>query len=151
MLFWHLLCVVGRSDCAKLQIVFPYRNWLRKLFLRYCEKLSLNIIARFFTITMKLCNYSVKIQMVLIVFWDLAQLFKADLIHTFQLSQLSYRGKFLDLYLKSVFKKILFVKSLVFWKKNENQIENKFWTFVWPCYTWNKWNMENAIFFLITT
>ena len=40
-------------------------------------------------------------------------------------------------------------RRLVFWKKNEtiNKIELR--AFVWTCYTWNKCNMENAIFFLI--
>ena len=47
------------------------------------------------------------------------------------------------LYLKSVFKKILF------WKKIEKPNEIKFWTIVWICYTWSKCNMENTILFLI--
>ena len=55
--------------------------------------------------------------------------------------------EFLDTYLKSTFKKILFIKSLVFWKKNEKQNKIKFWTFASTCYTWYKCNMENAIFF----
>ena len=61
----------------------------------------------------------------------------------------SVDGEFLDLYSKSVFKKIMFIKSLVFWKKNEKQNEIKFWKFVWACYTWNNCNLENAIFCLI--
>ena len=54
-------------------------------------------------------------------------------------------GESLDLYLKRVF---CFWKYL-FWKKNEKGNEIKFWTFVWTCYTRNKYNMENVIFFLI--
>ena len=32
-------------------------------------------------------------------------------------------------------------------KQNEKQNESKFWTFVRICCTWNKYNLENAIFF----
>ena len=50
------------------------------------------------------------------------------LLFAFQLS--SCRWRFLDLYLKSVFKDILFINSFVFWKKNEKGNKIKFWTFV---------------------
>ena len=29
--FWYLVCVFGRINCVKAQIVFPYWNWLKKL------------------------------------------------------------------------------------------------------------------------
>ena len=48
-----------------------------------------------------------------------------------------FNGESLDLYLKSVFKKIMFIKKM------------KFWTFVRTSYNWSKYNMENTTFFLI--
>ena len=53
-------------------------------------------------------------------------------------------GKFLDLYLKSILKKILFISVL---KENEKWNKIKLWTFLWTWYVWNKCNMENVIFF----
>ena len=60
-------------------------------------------------------------------------------------------GEFLDFHLKRAFTKILFINSLVSWKKNEKRNEIIFWKFVWTCDTWNKCkcNIENEILFLI--
>ena len=51
-----------------------------------------------------------------------------EYIHVIFLNKAA-NGELLDLYLKAFSKKILFVKSLVFWKKNETRNEMKFWTF----------------------
>ena len=59
--------------------------------------------------------------------------------------RMRFSHEFLDLYLKSVFKKILFIKRLAFLKKHEKRNGMKFWTFVWTCYTWKKnviWRMQ---------
>ena len=40
-------------------------------------------------------------------------------------------GEFLDLYLKNLLSKVLVIKRIVFWKKNEKRNEIKFWTFTW--------------------
>ena len=32
LVFWYLVWLFGKSDCAKFQIVFSNRNWLKKLF-----------------------------------------------------------------------------------------------------------------------
>ena len=55
-------------------------------------------------------------------------MFKADNAYISIIS-IKYED-FLDLYLKSVFKKIVYIKSLVFSKKNEKRIEIKFRTLV---------------------
>ena len=57
--------------------------------------------------------------------WALVQLFKA----VYYLNK-NAKEESLDLYLGSVFKKILFTKSLAFSKKNKKQNKIKFWTFV---------------------
>ena len=94
----------------------------------------MNIIVGYFIITLKLRNDFIKIQ------WFRSVNTYFSIIHA--------NGEFLGLYFKSVFKKILLKKRLVFWKKNEKQNEMKFWTFSETPYTWNKCNMENVIFFL---
>ena len=59
-------------------------------------------------------------------------------------------GEFLDLYWKSVFKKYLLLKNIMFRKKSEKRNEIKLWTSVSACYTINAiWRI--AIFFLIET
>ena len=35
------------------------------------------------------------------------------------------------------------------WKKNDKRNESKFRTFAWTCYTSNRCNVENPMFFLI--
>ena len=80
---------------------------------------------------------------------ELSHICSKQIITPFNCLNKTAAGESLDLYWKSVFKKILFVESLVLWKKNEKRNEMKFWTFVWTCYTWGKCNMENATFFLI--
>ena len=32
LIFWYLVWVFGRSNCAKFQIAFPYRNWFKNIF-----------------------------------------------------------------------------------------------------------------------
>ena len=68
--------------------------------------------------------------------WALAHLFKAD-----NKSHYSCQWRVFRLYL-NVIEKLLSVKSLVFWQKNEKRHEIEFWTFDWTCYTLNKCNME---------
>ena len=48
-----------------------------------------------------------------------------------------------NLYILNVFRKLLS------WKKIERQKKTKLWTFIWTSHVWNKFNMDNAIFFLI--
>ena len=48
-----------------------------------------------------------------------------------------------------VFKKILFIRALYFERKKES--ENKFWTFVLTCYTWNKVNTNWRIWYYLKT
>ena len=54
----------------------------------------------------------------------------------------------LDLYLKRISKKILFLNFCILLEKWKANWIN-FWTFVWIFYTWNKCNLGNAIFFLV--
>ena len=149
------MCIFSRSSCVKFQIVFRYTNWGTRLgTATNCDndinKLSLNIIAWYFIITLKLCNdFIIVFKLTVLKRGCLGQI-----IHTFQLQ---YLNKFayiesLNIFWKSVFKKILLIKSLLFWKKGEKRNEIKFWIFIrtmWTCYAWNKCNMENKIFFLM--
>ena len=50
---------------------------------------------------------------------------------------------------ESLFKKCIQENSVYRDPEGDHEKQNKikFWTFVWNGYTWNKLNMENAIFF----
>ena len=79
-------------------------------------------------------NSSAEFQIAFLIETDLNLLNHSEVLILFRLTELSCccskqklpLESFFYLYLKSVFKKVLFTKSLVFWKKNEKQNEIKF-------------------------
>ena len=52
--FWYLVQVFGRSNCAKSQIAFLYRNWLKKLFKVLRQIVTMKQICQHLRLQMKI-------------------------------------------------------------------------------------------------
>ena len=126
--FWYLVWVFGRGNCAKFQIAFPCRNWLKN-FLRYCNKLrqwNKQTVSEHYHLVLH-NNHEIKQWLhkdfndseVLIIFKlpELTLSCSKLIVNIFQLSQLMIKLPMDSFYIFiwRVFKKILFIKSLVFW------------------------------------